>query len=62
MKSSGMNWKIRVTASENANNDIFQQIQDQYKGTHLEGLDAFDRQLKRFEITSTEDEDEQEHM
>lgn len=62
MKSSDMNWKIRVAASENANNDIFQQIQDQYIGTHLEGLDAFDRQLKRFEITSTEDEDEQEHM
>lgn len=62
MKSSDMNWKIRVAASEDANNDIFQQIQDQYKGTPLEGLDAFDRQLKRFEITSTEDEDEQEHM
>lgn len=62
MKSSDMNWKARVAASEDANNDIFQQIQDQYKGTPLEGLDAFDRQLKRFEITSTEDEDEQEHM
>lgn len=62
MKSSDMNWKARVAASETANNDIFQQIQDQYKGTHFEGLDAFDRQLKRFEITSTEDEDEQEHM
>lgn len=62
MKSSDMNWKARVAASEDANNDIFQQIQDQYKRTPLEGLDAFDRQLKRFEITSTEDEDEQEHM
>ena len=59
MKASDMNWKIRVAASEDANNAIFQQIQDQYKGTHLEGLDAFDRQLKRFEITSTEDKDEQ---
>ena len=42
--------------------DLFDQVDEMYEGTDMEGLDAFDRQLKRFEITSTEDEDEQEHM
>ena len=31
-----------------------------YIGTALEGLDAFDRQLKRFELTDTQQEDEYE--
>ena len=30
--------------------DLFDQVDEMYEGTDMEGLDAFDRQLKRFEI------------
>ena len=34
--------------------DLFDQVDEMYKGTDMEGLDAFDRQLKRFEIVDKE--------
>lgn len=33
---------------------LFDQVDEMYKGTDMEGLDAFDRQLKRFEIVDEE--------
>lgn len=34
--------------------DLFDQVDKMYEGTDMEGLDAFDRQLKRFEIVDKE--------
>ena len=34
--------------------DLFDQVDEMYEGTDMEGLDAFDRQLKRFEIVDKE--------